>query len=243
MKKIGITERGDAALNTKWIPWVVCKRPAILITKDPSRLFNIINAGESSQDYNIIIHCTITGNGGTDMEPYVPDYKTSLQGYRKFVEKYGKDRVVLRIDPIIHLEPYIDNSLKVLEEAKLMMGDNMTRVRISFMDNYEHVKERMIKNGQIPFDFSFNAPLRTRISIWEKMGKPLLCGEKDMPSVGCISETDCQILNVEPDTKTTGQRKACQCLNNKLELLNTPQQCEHNCVYCYWKKENKKGLF
>ncbi len=36
---IGITERGDAALDTTWEDWVfVQKRPAILISKDPLKL-------------------------------------------------------------------------------------------------------------------------------------------------------------------------------------------------------------
>ena len=38
---IGITERGDAALDTTWEDWVfVQKRPAILISKDPLKLFD-----------------------------------------------------------------------------------------------------------------------------------------------------------------------------------------------------------
>ena len=38
---IGITERGDAALDTHWEDWVfVQKRPAILISKDPLKLYD-----------------------------------------------------------------------------------------------------------------------------------------------------------------------------------------------------------
>ena len=42
---IGITERGDAALDTSWENWVfVQKRPAILISKDPLKLFTEVTS-------------------------------------------------------------------------------------------------------------------------------------------------------------------------------------------------------
>ena len=136
MQKIGITERGDAAFNLKWKPWVKLGNPAILITKQPDKLIEHL---EEFDNPNIIIHCNITGNGGTDMEPNVPDYKESLESFYYLVEKYGKDRVVLRIDPIIPVEPYLENSIFVLNDAKNKLGGNMPRVRISFLDNYNHV--------------------------------------------------------------------------------------------------------
>lgn len=38
---IGITERGDAALDLSWEDWVFAqKRPAILISKDPLKLYD-----------------------------------------------------------------------------------------------------------------------------------------------------------------------------------------------------------
>lgn len=236
--KIGITERGDAAYNLKWIPWVKSGKPAILISKNPEKLYSIVKQFDKP---NIIVHCTITGNGGTEMEPNVLPFEKSLESYYDFVEYLGKDRVVLRIDPIIPEEPYLVNSLSVLSSAKERLKENMTRVRISFIDNYEHVKERMSNAGMKQFSFEFNAPLKQRIEIWEKMEKPLLCGEKDMPTTGCLSEEDCKILGVEPETGKSGQRNACGCLSNKHELLDTPEQCESACLFCYWKKEHKRG--
>ena len=116
--KIGITERGDASFNLKWKSWVKRGNPAILITKQPEILVNQLVEIDNP---NIIIHCTITGNGSTVMEPDVPPYKDSLDAYYYLVEKYGSDRVVLRIDPIIPVEPYLSNSYKVYNEAKLYL--------------------------------------------------------------------------------------------------------------------------
>jgi hypothetical protein len=61
MKLIGITERGDAALDMGWKSWVSSGRPAILITKNPRLLMDKLLDVESR---NIIVHCTITGWGG-----------------------------------------------------------------------------------------------------------------------------------------------------------------------------------
>ena len=36
---IGITEKGDAGIHTGWKPWVSEGKPAILITKSPSKLY------------------------------------------------------------------------------------------------------------------------------------------------------------------------------------------------------------
>lgn len=76
MVQIGITERGDAALNTSWKKWVENGQPAILITKNVKKLIE-----ENKQlllNGNVIIHTTITGLGGTRWEPNVPNYKKDL---------------------------------------------------------------------------------------------------------------------------------------------------------------------
>ena len=40
MNLIGVTERGDASIDTSWKDWVFMqRRPAILISKDPLKLF------------------------------------------------------------------------------------------------------------------------------------------------------------------------------------------------------------
>lgn len=236
--KVGITERGDASTNLKWMPWVESGKPAILITKNPVKLYDKVK-----KENNIIIHCTITGNGGTIMEPHVIPYVEALDGYYRLVDVFGRNRIVLRIDPIIPVEEYLSNSFQVLNLARKTLGNNMTRIRISFVDNYPHVKERMMKLGMTPFSFGFDAPLEKRIDIWRQMGCPSICGENGMPSTGCISKFDCDVLGVNPEHQISKQRSSCACLGNKYELLNSPERCQHKCVYCFWKNDSKTKLF
>ena len=114
--KIGITEKGDAALDTSWIDWVANGNAAILITKNPVLLFNRVKLLKDKP--NIIVHCTITGNGGTEYEPNVPTWEESIEGLYSFIEMFGKERTVLRIDPIIPTKKLLQNSLDVYNQVK-----------------------------------------------------------------------------------------------------------------------------
>lgn len=222
---IGITERGDAARDFSWKPWVAAGNPAILITKAPSRLI-----GELTPDMNVIVHCTITGYGGTELEPRVLGTVIELAAYQSMVLKMGSDRVVLRIDPIIPFQPWLEHSRWVSEHAR-------GRVRISFMDLYPHVRERLAKAGiTLPYD-TFHAPLLDRFRAWELLGEPETCGEPGMRCYGCISKKDLEVLGLdESEAKPGGyQRKDCCCLGIKKELLKNKGQCWHGCLYCYWK--------
>ncbi|MCK9575691.1 MAG: DUF1848 family protein [Candidatus Pacearchaeota archaeon] len=242
-RKIGITEHGDAAFDHRWIKWVSEKNPAIIISKNPKKIYEIIS--ELNVPYNIIVHCTITGNGGTALEPNAPSAKESLEYLYKFVELLGPQRVVLRIDPIMPISNYMYNSINVWKEAKANLKENMCRVRISFYDNYPHTQKRIEEKGfQLKYT-SFNLPLDIRKRIWREFEMPALCAEEGLPSTPCISELDCQILGVEPGKPAGYQRTTCHCLDNKFELLNSRAQCAHKCLFCYFQKDHKgaKGLF
>ena len=231
---IGITERGDAAVSTEWTSWVYSNKPSILITKDPMTLYEMLAAHQElclfPESLNIIVHCTITGHGGSVLEPGAPKPEHALNGYRKLIELLGATRVILRIDPI--LIGYAGGVELAQEIFQYRMG---TRVRISFLDNYPHVKKRFMLAGLNPLPYDFHADLTERQRVAALFPEAEICGEPGFTCTGCVSETDCQILGVEPDTAPAGQRTACRCLANKIELLNNRHLCPHGCLYCYWK--------
>jgi len=242
MSKIGITEHGDPVFDLSWIPWVKANKPTILITKNPGKLFELLK--QIKEPKNLIIHCTITGNGNTVIEPNVPPPEESLSALKDFVDLYGKNRIVLRIDPIFPHKEFIRNSKQVLDDAQNLLNENMCRVRISFYDNYNHSLERLSQIGIKPANKEFHLSILVRRKLWELYGKPDLCGEPGLPSIPCVSELDCKILGVKPNVSLTGQRTTCKCLSNKFELLKkTRTQCLHSCNYCYLKKDSNKTLF
>lgn len=242
---IGITERGDAALDTSWEDWVfVQRRPAVLISKDPLKLFTEVTSMASNHSFkpNIIVHCTITGFGETKIEPNVPETAISLEGYSKFINLLGKDRVVLRCDPVIPTE-----KCAVFAATAVMSKALSTRIRFSFLDLYSHVKQRFIDAGvgidKLGIkDGSLHAGLASRLELVQLMKQHVAdpsmlsaCGEPGVQSEPCVSKRDCDILGVELMPSTSKQRFACHCAANKTELLKTRGQCKHGCLYCYWK--------
>ena len=231
MTKIGITERMDAGLDFLWYKKRNDYDGLILITKVLSDDFI-----ERTIDTNCIVHATITGLGNSIYEPNVPDLDYSHYYFNELCECIGSDRVVLRIDPIIPTKEGVKKALDVYNRF-YKENDNKTRVRISFLDNYPHVKQRFIEAGLTPLSYNFHAPLELRKEILKLFPNVEVCGEPGIKFVGCVSEKDLEILGVEiPKNIVRGfQRTECSCLSIKKEIFTERKQCPNKCLYCYWK--------
>jgi hypothetical protein len=233
--KIGITERGDAAVDlNKWIPQLDYVDGAIIITKDPVFLIKHLDKFDTTK---CIFHCTITGWGATDLEPYVAPPQLTLTAYDRLVDQFGGDRVVLRIDPIIPLRTGLATAKRIYKWAR-------GRVRISFLDMYPHVRDRLrvvypkmlIAWDQQHGNGNLHAKLETRRKLLKAFPGAEVCGEPNLPCTGCISQKDLDVLGLTYDGGATSrQRSACSCLSIKTELLDRRQPCKHGCLYCYWK--------
>ncbi len=222
--QIGITEGADPTINMKWVDWVEDGRPAILITKMPRLLLPRL-----SSSYNIIVHCTITGLGGSLYERPIDHYELSLKYYHDICKLLGPERVVLRIDPIASEYEY------TLSVATAINNEAEGRVRISFLDLYPHVRARLTDRGTVPIQTTFHQPLNERLATWKALGKPEVCAEPGLLSTPCVSKVDCEILGVKPSSLFKGQRKECCCLANKTELCKPLPKCIYDCLYCYWR--------
>ncbi len=174
MVRIGITERGDAGLDFTWMNKANDFDGMILITKNLS--YGFIERVEKA---NAIIHATITGHGGTIYEPKVPPLSISKQYFQQLVDKIGQERVVLRIDPIIPTDSGIAKAIYVYQQLHENMAKK-TRVRISFMDNYDHVKKRFTDAGLKPLDYIFHAPTKLREKIASYFPDAEICGSLDL---------------------------------------------------------------
>jgi DNA repair photolyase len=244
MTRIGITERGDAGLDLSWLDKLSdgMVDGVIAITKDPEKLISI-NIPDK-----VVIHCTITGLG-RDWEPNAPDTKDALLAYHYLVDKYGGDRIVLRVDPII---PYVYEDMRLSDDGGLSCAarvlrnrpEHMGRVRISFMDMYYHVRKRYANKFGKEFCLwkGIHAPLEIRqnairaLKLWSMIDNMEVCGEPDIECIGCVSNLDLKAMHLESEDSILlkGQRKYCNCLEIKTELLSNRHPCKHNCLYCYW---------
>ena len=237
MGKIGITEKGDAGLNFAWAGRLDEVDFAILISKN---LNDKLIAGCIAHMGKVLLHLTVTGYGGTIIEPNVP----KLEWTRSQVEvlkEYGypMEQVVLRLDPIIPTPKGIQNAENVL---KLFADSGIKRCRYSLIDEYNHVKSRYQQHGITPAYDGF-APTPVMIENTLKMLDNYrdvfefeACAENTPDRLGCISEKDVKIMGCETRLFSSSfQRGNCVCPSNKLELLDEPRQCSHGCLYCYWR--------
>lgn len=233
---VGITERGDAALDTTWQGADV--DIFVLVTKAPHLL-------PKDLPEHTIIHCTITGYGGTWLEPHVAPVSRTIPVYRRLVEQFGRRRVVLRVDPIVPQGEWWGKSLDVVGQAE-------GRIRISFIDAYDHARWRVQMSGHevseiFPWD-GFHAPLEVRdrrlreIELRVGHDSVEVCGEPGMSCTGCVSAADVLAVGFDcplivPSRLGRRQRPSCACVLTKRELLikRKPRPCPHGCLYCYWR--------
>lgn len=233
---VGITERGDAGLHLKeWIKAAEMYNVdfTIAITKAPS----ILLANIEILPKNLIIHATITGWGGSSIEPNVRNWQEEMTAYKGLVQKLGPERVVLRIDPIFPTEEGVHGALYLASHCE-------GRLRISILDYYLHVQDRFEAVSN-PMSLALTPLYNTNTFLKKELrGKILalfptaeICGELGFLSTGCVSVKDYQVLGIKPPqkTNTSGQRSTCSCLSEKKELLTHMKQCAHGCLYCYWR--------
>ena len=251
----GITENGDASMNYDWESKMLEMDGSILITKKLTATFK--NKVIEYMHRPFIIHVSCTGYGGTVLEPNLPRFTDTINEIYNLIHYAGfpANRIVLRIDPIIPTGKGIKTFEAVLRYARERIPE-VTRVRISVLDMYPHVRKRFeAKSIPCPYGDSFQATdfmfqnLNYKIEDLKKEFPEISfesCAETKIPAataVGCVSEKDYEILGVPtPEKSRKGQRKGCLCLGDKKDLLTFKyQQTGYNhcygCLYCYWQTE------
>ena len=253
----GITENGDASLNYDWMDHVYGMDGSILITKKLTKDFKMVAMALSYLP--IILHVSCTGYGGSVLEPNLDPYPDTIDGIRELLDLgFPTERIVLRIDPIIPTDKGIALFKDVVSLAREVVPE-VTRIRISVMDMYPHVRKRFAAKGlPCPYGDNFKAS-RTMFNnlnmTIERLKKhyPNLnfetCAETDIPAanaVGCVSAEDYKILGLPmPSDNKKGQRKGCLCLGEKQDMLKfkyneTGYNHCYGCLYCYWQTEKDK---
>ncbi len=276
MIKIGITERGDASFDYSWINKLVNPTTgsyldeknvingAILITKNITDDFitKVIELHENSHE--LVVHATCTGFGGTDLEPNVPYYKTQLtQLYRLIYNGFPIEKCVLRIDPIIPTTKGLVKVDEVLDFTETLFASEFEklRIRISILDEYTHVKQRLMGKGwPTVYGDDFQPSPEKLLEVIKTLSKHELtfetCAEYNLTEankmlsdenqasflqIGCVSILDIERLGLYAQFREEGssinpqKRNGCLCLDCKTELLNNKSQCHHGCLYCYWR--------
>lgn len=258
--KIGITEAGDAGLDLSWVNKLDTVDGAIVITKCVTYPF--YDAVLANKD-KLVVHATFTGYGHSVLEPCVPPPYDEFDAIM-VLERAGfpKEKIVIRVDPIIPTSKGIETAKNVIET---FMDVGFSRFRVSIVDMYPHVRERFKTAGlPLPYGEHGFCPSEEQIRAVDKMLEEVTehwisignrevfcdtlriesCAEPGLTNAiqcGCISEYDLKLLGLteedEPDNQGF-QRPKCLCYSGKTELLKHKEMCSHGCLYCYWRKKS-----
>lgn len=248
---IGITERGDAGINLAWSQKLCTVNGAVLITKNITKNFRNEVLKKYSEGHKLIVHCTCTGYGHTPLEPNVPNYKEQLNNLKELIDMgFPADRCVLRIDPIFPTEKGL-NRVKETLNYFMSLNTRVTRIRVSIVDEYKHVKKRYRQLGWNPiYGDAFGPSVEQIKAVADVLAQfPQYtfetCAENKLADItancrvqGCISNVDLWLMGLsEVNLSENPQNRVdCHCLSCKTELLTERKQCPHQCVYCFWKQ-------
>lgn len=206
-----------------------CSKDYLPILHD---LDNIVNKFPS------IFHYTITGYD-KNIEPGVPPLDQSIYVFKELSERYGKERVIWRYDPIFITDNYdIDKHLSTFSIISRELALYTDRVVINFISMYEKVKRHMPDLKEVYYDDKlFIVKKLLQISKARNL-KLQTCGNglqfKDLEGVevtGCLDEHALNIMGIYPKSRTTASSWGCLCYpNTSIGEYNT---CLHKCKYCY----------
>lgn len=222
-------------------------------TKDPKPILEYLDELDR-RGFKYYFQFTLTPYN-KDIECNV-EKKELIKTFIELSKRIGKERVILRYDPILLTKKYnINYHLKAFEILLSQLGGYTDRVIISFIDDYRKISTNM-KEVEV---LELNKDLMVNIAKgFSKIAKKYLlrletCAEKiDLSDFGinhssCIDGNliekiiGCEIQIAKNDKhKLDGNREACGCV--KCIDIGEYNTCIHNCTYCYANINKNKVL-
>jgi len=217
----------------------------VLWTKNARNLFNHEALSVRLKNYSqIFVHYTMTGMGGSIIEPRVPDYRIAMKMLPDLVELVGSpERVRFRFDPIVHFKMPDGTEFSNLEYFEVFAPHiaplGIHHVSISWMSVYDKVIKRLQKHNIAAISIT-EERRRNEASCIEQIARQYgltihWCCVPGFPVSKCI---DGELLTrLHPlgwsctTEKAGGQREFCGC--TKSWDIGWYHQCVHGCLYCY----------
>jgi len=219
------------------IPLSVANVDALLFcTKNPMPLLPRLD----EIPFPYLFHVTVTPYH-RDIEPYVPNKKEVIQAVKQLSERIGKDRVVVRYDPILLSDRYdIAYHGKAFEKLVKSLHGAVDTIIISFVDMYKNT--RMHKNSMymLPMSEKDMRQLGKVIgSIAMRYGiRVQTCAEGiDLSAYGvqqgaCVSKELMEHLLQHPYEAPKGAPlRNCKCIPTV--DIGDYNACANLCKYCY----------
>jgi len=213
-------------------------------TKNPKPMIKYLKDLDS-MGYKYYFQFTLN-NYSKIIEPNLPSYLERIETFKNLSNMIGKERVILRYDPII-LSDITDFNYHINNFSKLIrdLSNYTQRVVISFLDDYRGSISRFKKTGINLVNYSFDDKnFRDFVKIIADIAKQnnleiYSCAEVvDLEKEGilngkCIDDKYIKkVFNIDvSNRKDAGQRKECGCVMSR--DIGEFDTCLHKCVYCY----------
>ena len=247
--KFGVTLLGDAGFDTSWA----------------DRIHAVIGAAVSSKTFNkefeklllknkkkLIYRPVVTGFGGTELEPGVPEPEKILDQVRELIKKgFPTSQITLFMSPVLPVDwiPYIKETFGIdyiemlhyiLNEAKAI---GVTKVFQGFFDiDYltmtalRRLDERMVIN---PYEWHFDEYKEISLKVIE----PSLHYMTNDPfyrfarRTGIVDNEDLKTLKLDSEYRFVN---SFDYVKNLLELIVNPaKDCQGKCKICHLGNEFK----
>jgi len=218
----------------------------VLWTKDPTNLLRHPALRRSLADVGqVFIHWTVTGLGGTFLEPNVPRAQDQLRLIDDIVAYVGSpERIHWRYDPLVSAEQAgtrVGNAsvASFLPLAESFARAGVTVARTSFVTMYRKVVRRLAAAGVAIREFAPEERRRLIVQLSDAaagLGMRIeTCCEPGFPMGRCV---DGELLReLHPDRepcrveRARDQRELCGCTVSLDIGRYLP--CPNRCLYCY----------
>jgi hypothetical protein len=186
-----------------------------------------------------VVQYTVTGYGAA-LEPGVPDWRRAADSLCGIAERYGRDRVVWRYDPILcsAATPWDSHLARFCAIADRVAPATDEAV-VSFAQFYAKTRRGLAgHDARDPGDDEKRALLaRLRDAAAERGLKLSLCAQprlliEGVGEAACIdAERLSRIAGRPIAAKAKPHRPACRCVQSR--DIGTYASCGFGCAYCY----------
>lgn len=246
---IWATEMTDPVFHWKKVkPIVERGEPVVMYTKGllPEDALKTVTDSQ-----NVALSITVTGWGGTWLEPGVPGVRRMTRFVNMMSSLVDNDRLRLRIDPVIPTDEGYARAACVCGMLDRPL-DVVTSI-VQFYKGHDKLFQRLgidrskytIQSGRAVYPDPSLAMrwLQLAYSVNPQMvGKIQFCGMPyDIAGAvhgGCIDDKLLKAIGVKAYDKVPAgkQRPGCKCVIAKKQAASG--KCSHGCLYCYAHKEN-----
>lgn len=217
----------------------------VIWTKNPEALIKNRGLIQCLKKYDqIYIHLTITGLGGTPLEPGIPPWETVCSMVGPLVNLTGSPRrISWRFDPLITAVfqgKTISNHALFPVLAERIAGWGIQDVRTSWVTPYRKVVRRTAQKG-IRLLFPDKEERHRQAGAVVQAAESFhlcvhFCSVEGFARSRCIDGT--QLTDLHPSgrpcslKKAKGQRTLCGCTES-IDIGWYSLRCKNRCVYCY----------